>query len=103
MVMPGYVNYFYKDGHLPAHTKDSFEEYNILTVHGIIVKYPYIKVLMHRMKYFPDTVPSSIRNLFPDNMPTYGSDHENSIDWSEKYGGRNFQSSIFFNITHVNV
>ena len=60
--MPGYVNYFYKDGQLPAHTRDSFKEYGILTIHGIIVKYAL--VLMHRVKYFPETVPKSIKGLF---------------------------------------
>ena len=35
-IMPGYVNYYYKEGQLPAHTKTSFAEYEIVTVHGII-------------------------------------------------------------------
>ena len=38
-VIPGYyyyVNYFYKDGTLPTGTKSAFNEYKILTVHGII-------------------------------------------------------------------
>ena len=36
--MPGYVNYYYKDGKLPDHTKATFKEYEILTVHGVIIK-----------------------------------------------------------------
>ena len=36
--MPGYVNYYYnKDGKLPGHTKATFKEYEILTVHGVII------------------------------------------------------------------
>ena len=92
--MPGFVNYFYKDGQLPAHTRDRFKEYNILTVHGIIVK--NVLILMHRMKYFPETIPSSIKNLFPCNIPTYGSDHVSSAEWLETYGCHIFRSSIFF-------
>ena len=49
MVMPGYVNYFYKDGQLPAHTKDSFKEYEILTIHGVIVRNAL--VLMQNQKF----------------------------------------------------
>ena len=40
MIMPGYVDYFYRNGNLPAHTQASFREHKILTVHGIIVKLP---------------------------------------------------------------
>ena len=29
-VMPGYENYFYKEGKIPTHTKESFYKYNIL-------------------------------------------------------------------------
>ena len=93
-IMPGFVNYFYKDGQLPSHTRDNFKEYNILTVHGIIVKNALI--LMHRIKYFPSTVPISIRNLFPSNMPTYGSSHETCTDWLNDYGSRVYRSSIFY-------
>ena len=35
-VMPGYVNYFYKDGKLPTGTKKCFTDYRVLTIHGII-------------------------------------------------------------------
>ena len=35
-VMPGYVNYKYKDGNLPGHTKSAFLEYEILTVQNLV-------------------------------------------------------------------
>ena len=106
MVMPGYVNYFYKDGHLPAHTIGSFKEYDILTVHGVIVRNALL--LMHKIKYFPRTVPNSIKSLFPNNMPTYESNHESSAGWLEIYGSPAFRSSVFFKgpllaITDINV
>ena len=94
MVMPGFVNYFYKDGQLPAHTQASFNEYKILTVHGIIVKNALS--LMHRIKYFPSTVPKSIKDLFPGNIPTSGSNHESCTEWLDTYGSCPYRVSIFY-------
>ena len=37
-IMPGYVNYYYKDGICPSHTKSSFNDLGILTVHNVILK-----------------------------------------------------------------
>ena len=96
MLMPGYVNYFYRDGQMPAHTKDSFKEHEILTIHGIVVRNTLI--LMHKIKHFPSTVPKSIKNLFPDidNLPSFQSTYEESEGWLNTYGGPTFRSSIFF-------
>ena len=94
MIMPGYVNYFYKDGQLPFHTKSSFKEFEILTVHGIIARNTLI--LMHKLKYFPDTVPKSVRNLFPHNLPEYGMTHNDCTNWLDNYGGLTFRPSVFF-------
>ena len=94
MVMPGYVNYFYRDGDLPAHTQASFCEHKILTVHGIIVKNALL--LMHKMKYFPDTVPNSIKQLFPSNLPSADSTHESCNDWFNMYNSRHYRASIFY-------
>ena len=35
-IMPGHVNYYYKDGVCPSHPKPSFTELNILTVQNVI-------------------------------------------------------------------
>ena len=35
-VMPGYVNYFYKKGKIPDHTKPAFSVYGILAIQNII-------------------------------------------------------------------
>ena len=48
-VIPGYINYRYKDGVIPGHTKVSFKEYGILTIHSIIAKNSLI--LMHKIKH----------------------------------------------------
>ena len=53
-VMPGYVNYFYKDGkdgQLPTSTKSFFNQNNILTIHGIIANQAL--KFMHKAKMFP--------------------------------------------------
>ena len=92
--MPGYVNYFYKNGRLPAHTKNSFKEFGILTIHGIIAFNAMI--LMHRLKYFPDTVPKSIKNLFPNDTPSYGYSNDDYAGWLDIYGTPTFRPSVFF-------
>ena len=35
-VIPGFINYRYKDGETPGHTKPYFSEYKILNVHNLI-------------------------------------------------------------------
>ena len=107
IVRPGYVNYHYNEGQLPAHTRESFKEYGILTIHGVIVKNALL--LMHRLKHFPvpQTLPKSIKNLFPNNIPNFSSNQETSSEWLSTYGSSIFRQSIFFKgpllaITDVN-
>ena len=79
-IMPGFDDYFYNDGKLPAHTKSSFYEYGLLTIHGIIVKNA-LNLFMYKVKHFPSSLPQSIRKTVPDNAPTIGSDHDNCSAW----------------------
>ena len=58
--MPGYVNYFYNDGMLPAHTKRSFQECELFTIHSIIVKNAIL--FIRKRKYFHSSVPEFVRN-----------------------------------------
>ena len=37
-IMPGFINFFYKDGEIPTHTKSFFIEQEILTVQSVILK-----------------------------------------------------------------
>ncbi len=92
--MPGFVNYYYKDGKLPQSTKNFFIENEILTVHGVITKNAL--VLLHRIKYFARTVPSTICNTFPDNMPTANSDHTTASTWLDNYNSTYFRSFVFY-------
>ena len=91
-VMPGYTNYFYKDGVLPVHTKPFFKQYNILTVHGIIVKNALI--LLRKIYNFPGSLPESVRALIASDAPTLGADHETSSTWLAKFTHSCYRSSI---------
>ena len=93
-VMPGNINYFYDKGNLPEHTKMAFKEYEILTVHGIITKNAL--TLMHRVRNMPGTLPKSILELFPDNIPSYLSSHDVNATWLSTYNTVEFRSSIFY-------
>ncbi len=92
--MPGYINYVYREGIIPTHTKASFKEYGILTVHGVIVKNAL--VFMHKIKHFPTTIPMSIRNTISNNMPVIGATHETNPEWLDLYGNQHYKNSIFF-------
>ena len=92
-IMPGYVSYYYKDGKLPAHTKTSFAEYEIVTVHGIITSNALL--FMHKVRNFPQLLPLSIRKTIPENAPTFNSDDDSNIDWFNKYGFNKYKSTIF--------
>ena len=96
--MPGFVNYFYHEGTLPQHTKSFFNEHEILTVHGIIVKNSLI--LLHKIKYFPQSVPKNICDTFPADIPTVDSDFTTASTWREYYiyssTSRHFKMSVFY-------
>ena len=92
-IMPGYVNYFYKDGQLPAHTKNSFAEYEILTIHGIITKNALL--FMHKIRNFPQLIPPSIRTAIPENAPKFYSDNDSNRAWYNKYGFSKYKSTVF--------
>ena len=93
-VIPGFTNYWYKDGELPAHTKLSFQAYDILTVHSIIVKNALI--FMHKINNFPRLLPASINETIPKNIPNVGDNFDNSQQWIENYGQPLYNKSISF-------
>ena len=93
-VASGHLNYWYRNGKPPDHTKPIFKEHEILTVHGIIAKNALL--LMHKIKNMPEKLPKAIKQLFPANMPKYGSQHDENSDWLATYGNENFRSSIFY-------
>ena len=68
--MPGYVNYWYKDGNLPAHANENFKEYNIFTVQRIIVMNALISI--HKVSHFPNMLPPSVCTFTPNTIPKFG-------------------------------
>ena len=93
-VIQGYVNYYYKDGKTPAHTKSAFKEHEILTVHGVIAKNALI--LLHKVNNMSNLLPRSIVQLFPSNIPEYGTSYVDNIDWITTYSQPQFRASIFY-------
>ena len=93
-VIPGYVNYYYKDGITPQHTKPAFTEYNILTIQNIIAK--NVMLFMFKINNAPSLIPTSIRKLIPENAPIAGDTHETCSPWLEKYNTSNFSKSLFY-------
>ena len=92
-IMP-YAKYFYKDGKIPTHTKSSFNNYRILTVHGIIMKNALL--FMHKIKYFSGQIPTSITSMIPENIPDTSATYETSSSWLSIYGQSVFRSSVFY-------
>ena len=95
-VMPGFVNYFYKDGCTPSHTKLAFNNNNVLTVQGVIAKNALI--FMHKI-YCLDhssSIPSSVSATIPGNAPRNGNDHVSCQEWLAEYGTTYYRNSIFF-------
>ena len=90
-----YLLYF-KDGTAPAHTKPGFTKLNILSVHGVIVKNALI--FMHKIKYFPNMLPISVRDTIASNSPTAESypSHETCEAWLDNFGNSYHRKSIFF-------
>ena len=95
-VMPGYVNYFYKDGLLPTHTKAAFAAYCIPTVHNIILKNALLFTL--KAKNFQLFLPNSVHQLIPENSPTASSNYDDDsiVTWMEYYNNPHYRASIFY-------
>ena len=96
-VMPGYIQYYFKDGTLPSGTKSSFTKYKILTIHNIIAKNALI--FMHKISTFPKLLPQSLKDTIPGNVPnTIVSDDtfEEHSDWIEKFGSQVYRNTLFY-------
>ena len=93
-IIPGYVQYKYQDGIMPDHTKSFFSRYSILTVQSVIVLNALL--FMHKVKHFPRSLPVSITNIIPENIPIPGSTHETCEDWLSEYNNHIYRSSILF-------
>ena len=96
-ILPGFVNYWYKDGTPPESTKSGFYVHKILTVQSIIVKNAL--VFMHKLKNFPSLVPPSIKKTIPNSAPIFNvADPDSSLtpQWSDEYGKHPYNNSVFY-------
>ncbi len=93
--MPGYVQYFYKDGKLPSGTKSSFTNFGILTVHSLIVKNTLI--FMHKISIFRKQLPHSVKDTIAHNAPTVNTNgFEECCEWLDNFGTQVYRNSLFY-------
>ena len=93
-VIPGFINYKYKDGNIPGHTKEFFSEYKILTVHNIIAVNTLI--FMQKIRNYSSLLPPSIIKTISNDSPTTESTHESCEKWLIEYNNCYYNKSIFF-------
>ena len=93
-VIPGFINYKYKDGKTPGHTKQFFSEYKILTIHSIIALNTLI--FMQKTINYPSLLPKSILNTIGQGSPVPGSTHHSCEQWLKDYDNIHYRKSIFF-------
>ena len=93
-VIPGYVNYNYRHGILPGHTKSAFSEYEILTVQNLITSNAFL--FMYKIGNCPSLLPLSVRSTISENRPTSDSTHESCEVWLNNYNNHIYNKSLFF-------
>ena len=93
-IVPGFINYKYRDGELPGHTKPYFNEYKLLGVHGVIVTNALL--FIYKIRYIPSLLPISVRLVIADDAPIPGSTYETSNAWLTIYGDTVYRKSVFF-------
>ena len=95
-VIPGFVNYFYRKGVIPHHTKEAFTKYDILAVHNIIAKNALVFMYKHYRNDETLALPNSVASTIHSDAPKPGSTQETCEDWHEIYCTSHFRSSIFY-------
>ena len=93
-VIPGFINYYFRDGVLPGHTKPAFNEYKILTVHNIIALNAFLFV--EKTRTFPSLLPPSVVSTIHTSSPVPGSTHEDCENWLQVYNTLTYRNSLFF-------
>ena len=92
-VIPGFINYRYRAGNIPGHTKAAFSEYKILTIHNLIALNSLF--FIYKIKNFPMLVPVSISSTIADDSPTAGSTLDTCENWYNMYNNHIYRKSIF--------
>ena len=93
-VMSGWVNYFYKDGICPTHTKPAFTKLEVLTVQNIILK--NILVFLNKVQNYPHLLsPSVVLTISPDSPSPY-TPTDYTTEWYSTHNTVPFNTSVFF-------
>ena len=90
---PKNVNYFYKDGVCPTHTKPIYSNLNILTVHNIILK--NILNFIDKINNNTTALPISILKTIAHDAPSTNIVLENCMDWYNRLNTNVYRTSIF--------
>ena len=95
-IMPGPVNYFYKDGNLPTSTKSFFNDHSILTIHGIIASNSLI--FMNKIFHYPNLLPKFVADTISKNVPSRNQSiiSESNYEWFNNHNTTSFRTSISF-------
>ena len=93
-VIPGFINYKYRDGNIPGHTKTFFTEYKILTIQNIITFNALI--FMCKICNYRSLLPLSILKTIPDNSPNSEDTHESCENWLSTYNNNHYPKSVFY-------
>ena len=95
-IMPGYINYYYRDGENPTHTKEFFNEHEILTVHNIILK--NILIFMNKFYHLPSLLPEAVLNTIHGGSPAPDSFEQDLYlsEWYKTYNTHTYRMSTFF-------
>ena len=93
-LMPGYTKNFYHKGITPCHTKPYFTNYNILTVHSVILT----NILIFMYKYYNSKhhIPPSVASIISLNAPKHKSSQENDNEWFKSYPIGKYRNVISF-------
>ena len=92
--MSGYVNYYYKDGKLPTHTKHGFISHNVLTIQNVILK--NMLIFVNNYFNFPGTLPVFVKHGIAGNIPVPNTTPDNYFDWYSTYNSIPYNKSVFF-------
>ena len=90
-VIPGFINYKFKDGKIPGHTKKYFTEYKILTIHGIIALNTHL--FIQKIRQSPYHTPPSIAATIPVDSPMPDSTFDTCINWLKRFDNHLYRNS----------
>ena len=93
-VIPGFINYRYREGETAGHTKSAFSDYNVLTVQGIITLNTLL--FIRKVRHFPSQLPLSIAATIAKDSPVHESTIDSCENWLKFYDNHLYRNSIFY-------